>query len=111
MLRPYRGNDYGSAMRPIFALAALALAGCADSTGVMPLGGNRYIVTTQTDYMSGGMANAQRMAIRDAAAFCAGRGERVETDTTSRGIDQRWGYYDFTLQFQCAPNAPQAAGR
>jgi hypothetical protein len=85
------------------ALAALALAGCTSSTGVMPLGGDQFVVTSQTDWTSGGMGEAQRMAIRDATAFCTQRGNRVDPGETSRGVDQRYGYYDFTLRFRCVP--------
>lgn len=87
------------------ALASLALAfivaGCAATTPVLPLGGDEFTVTAQTDWMSGGAASAQSRVVERATEHCAARGKQVQPGDLTRNIDQYRGLYDFSLRFRC----------
>ncbi len=88
-------------MKPTVALIALALAGCAATTPVLPLGGDEFTVTAQTDWMSGAATTAQTRVVDSATAFCASRGQQVQPGELSRNVDQYRGLYDFSLRFRC----------
>lgn len=85
-----------------FALAGLSLmaAACGGSSGVTPLGNGEFIVTVESDYLSGGIAAAQRQAVQEATASCGAR--RLIPGEARPLLDQRAGYYAFTLRFSCA---------
>jgi len=86
--------------RIVLAATAALLAGCGGSSGVSPLGNGEFIVTVESDYLSGGMAAAQRQAIQEATAACGSR--RLIPGQAHPVLDQRAGYYAFTLRFSCA---------
>ena len=88
-------------MKLILAGALLALAGCAATTPVLPLGGGDFTVTAQTDWMSGAATSAQTRVVDSATAFCASRGQQVQPGELTRSIDQYRGLYDFSLRFRC----------
>lgn len=90
-------------MKAMLILAAGALAACASTTPVLPLGGGEYTVTAQTDWMSGGAASAQTNVVDRAAAHCAAQGQEVAPGDIARSVDQYRGLYDFTLRFRCQP--------
>jgi hypothetical protein len=87
-------------MRTIAIAALAALAGCGGSSGVTPLGGGQFLVTVETNYLTGGMAAAQAQAAQEAAAACGAR--QVVPSAAIPTLDQRNGYYAFSLRFSCA---------
>jgi hypothetical protein len=64
-------------MRTITALALLALAGCANSSGVLPLGPDTFTVSTSASPGKGGVPAAKRIAYGEARDSCAAQGLRV----------------------------------
>lgn len=56
-----------------YLLLCVALAGCVSNTGAVPLGNGEYMVTVETDVLTGGVAGAQRRAVEAATAQCGAR--------------------------------------
>lgn len=83
------------------ALAAAALAGCATTTDVMPIGGGAYMVGTN---VRGGFTTdteVKAMSIRRATAFCAGLGRQmVVVGSQSTGV-QGWSPQNAEVTFRC----------
>ena len=61
---------------PLTMIAALAVAGCAASSGILPAGPNTYIVTERFAPIRGGSAEAQRTALIEANAYCVQQGRQ-----------------------------------
>lgn len=49
------------------------LAGCVSNSGAVPLGNGEYMVTVETDALTGGVGGAQRRAVEAAAGQCGAR--------------------------------------
>jgi hypothetical protein len=58
-------------MKTLLAVTALALTGCATSSGVLPMGGGKYSIMTSASHSAGGAAAAKRNAYTEAAAACS----------------------------------------
>jgi hypothetical protein len=75
ILATAQAATWHSLAAPILAIAAsLALAGCAMSTGVIPYGPGIFLVSEMRAPVLGGAAQAQRVALSEANAFCARQG-------------------------------------
>ena len=60
----------------LMTVAAFAITGCAASSGILPAGPNTYIVTERFAPIRGGSGEAQRTALTEANAYCAGQGRQ-----------------------------------
>jgi hypothetical protein len=71
--------------RIFITITAVILAGCATSTGVVPIGGGNYSIAREDNGPTASLANIKAAAYRDANNFCAGQGKDVHingsTDT------------------------------
>ena len=56
---------------------AIMLAGCASSTGVLPVGPDTYSITTGASSARGGMAGARGTALKEAGEYCAKAGKQI----------------------------------
>jgi hypothetical protein len=96
---------------PLFCLA-LSLAGCATTTGIVPVGPDTYLVSEMRVPAVGGGPEAQRAVLAEATAFCAARGRVFAPITMRPDGDPTTPYYPtaYDATFQCEPPAPAAQG-
>ncbi len=85
---------------PLIALAALALAGCVNTTDALQTGPDTYTVSSSADGMRMA-ADARQSALRTAGRKCASLGRNIvvlnETSQPTRmGIDTT-----ITVNFRC----------
>ena len=93
---------------PLIMFAALAVTGCAASSGILPAGPNTYIVTERSAPIRGGSAEAQRTALTEANAFCLQQGRQfLPTDLETPPSRNPYGPTGYTVTFQClSPSDP-----
>lgn len=85
----------------ILATLAIGLTGCASNSGIVPVGGGRYMASTMNSMAwSGGGLKAD--LFREAAAFCEKRGKEFQLMSSS-GEDATLGgrYASAEIQFRC----------
>lgn len=87
------------------AIPALALAACAQTSGVMQLGPNTYSVVTSDEI--GGVIGAKKSGLQQAAAHCAGKGQEMvamqsKSDVRKDFVGDNIGHHDLT--FRCLPH-------
>ena len=91
------------AREPWWVPAVLALAGCAATTGVRPYGPGVFAVSEMRAPVLGGAAEAQRVAVGEASAFCAQSGRTFAPISMTPGgyPGSPYGPVDFTAVFAC----------
>ncbi len=62
----------------ILAIVALSMSGCALNSGVVPLGGDRFMITRQAATGFSGSGRLKAKAIIQAEKFCASRGKTMK---------------------------------
>lgn len=82
-------------------LGALALAGCASSSGAYQVGENTYRITASAWTSMGGQGTAKGSAIKAANATCAAKGMRPEVIGENGNAQFTQGSVDVT--FKCVP--------
>lgn len=83
-----------------FVLASL-LAGCASSTGVVPIGQNTFMIAREDNSPAASLGTLKAAAVKEAAAFCASQTkvmQVIKENDTPRSLGQ---FPQTTLQFQC----------
>lgn len=65
----------------VFAITAVGVAGCASTSSVVPIGPGTFHVSAQVAPVRGGVDAARPLALKEAAAFCASRGQQVVVKT------------------------------
>lgn len=87
---------------PFILIGFAALAGCASTTGVLPIGDGLYMSSKQ-DYSlnyHGGKVKAE--LYQEAAQFCAGQGKKVVPVTdSSRDAAMYSNYASAEIKFRC----------
>jgi len=91
-------------MKRLIVTVAAVLAGCATSSGIQSMGGDRYSITTGASPGRGGSSASKRAAYEEAAAACEKRGRQVVTvsETTNRPTFTD-GMHSTELIFDCSP--------
>jgi hypothetical protein len=91
------------------SIVAVALSGCASSSGVVKTGADRYSITVSASPGRGGVPAAKRMAYEEATAACAKQpGLSIETvDESAKSPTWTEGMAVVTLNFKCVPASPQ----
>lgn len=83
-------------------LAALALAGCANSSGVLKVGPDSYTISTSASPGKGGIPAAKRIAFEEAATACAQQGlELLALSEKSKSPTWTEGMATMELNFRC----------
>ncbi len=88
------------------------LGGCASSTGIVPTGPDTYFLSEMRAPAIGGGAEAQRVVLAEASAFCAQQGRTALTLAAGPDGDPYTPYYPtaYTATFACRlPKAGAAA--
>jgi hypothetical protein len=90
-------------MKAIAILIAMALAGCASTSGVHQAGPGMYTVTATASHGAGGSAKAKGSAYADAERQCAKSGGAVEVISEKVGAPT-WtdGMHSVDLVFRCS---------
>ena len=80
----------------------VGFAGCATSSGVLPMGGGAYTVTNSASLGAGGATAAKRNAYTEAAQQCE-RVHRTLHVLTETPVAPTWtdGLYHNTITFEC----------
>ncbi len=65
-------------IRPLFIIAALALAGCAANSGVVPSGPDSFLVSRQAATGFSGLGTLKADAMKEAGQYCAARGKTLQ---------------------------------
>ena len=93
------------------AIIPFVLAACSASSGILPAGPNAYIVTERFSPIRGGSVEAQKQALLEANAFCAGQGRQfLPTDLQTPASRNPYGPTGYSVTFQCLlPGDPMLA--
>ena len=59
----------------IYVFTFAALVGCVTGTGVIPMGAGTFMVSRQNGGPMGSLGEVKALALKDAAAFCATKGQ------------------------------------
>lgn len=81
-------------------LAAL-LAGCASTTGVVPVGQNTFMIAREDNGPAASLGALKAATFKEANAFCVGQAKAMQVtkeNDTPRSLGQ---FPQTTLQFQC----------
>jgi len=91
---------------PAIALSALA-AGCAYSTGILPIGPDTYTVSEHYAPARGGNSTAERVALTEANAFCEQRGRKFLPVNMSQPSSIAISPAGYSVTFRClSPHDP-----
>jgi hypothetical protein len=94
------------------ALAALILAGCASSTGILPAGPDTYTMSEKFAPIRGGGDEAERDTLTKADKYCADTGRVFVPNNMGQNnvANNPYGPTGYTLTFRCLlPNDPAVA--
>ena len=94
------------------ALAALTLAGCASSTGILPAGPDTYTMSEKFAPIRGGGDEAERDTLTKADKYCADMGRVFVPNNMGQNnlANNPYGPTGYTLTFRCLlPNDPAVA--
>lgn len=78
---------------------ALALSGCASSSGVFQTGPGAYRITTTAITSFGGAGKARGEGVKRANAYCAGQGKKAIVTDAASSSDITQGSSD--ISFRC----------
>ena len=99
-------------------LMAVALGGCALTSGIVPIGPGTYVLSEMRAPVRGGGAEAQRVVLAEADGFCRQQGRSLLLLDLRPDGDPRTQYWPtaFDATFQCVDGppagiAPTAAAR
>ena len=86
----------------LYIVATLALAGCANSSGVLKVGPNSYTISTSASPGKGGVPAAKRLAYEDATAACVQQDlELLTLSEKSKSPTWTEGMATMELNFRC----------
>ena len=93
------------------ALAVVAVAGCAASTGILPAGPDTYTVTERFAPVRGGATTAQQTALSEANGFCVQQGRQFSPlDMKELPSANPYGNTSYAVTFRCLlPGDPELA--
>lgn len=84
-------------------LLVLTLAGCAASSGVVPIGNDTYMVGNKAVGLGASDHDATADAYREANMFCAAMGRKIETVGTQSNIRGFARFPSAKVEFKCVP--------
>lgn len=94
-------------MKALAFAVVLVLAGCAANSGVVPMGGDAYMVSRQAATGFPGLGNLKAEALQEANQFCTSQQKAMEViQTTETSPPYLLGNYPRAeVQFRCAPKS------
>lgn len=90
-------------MKLAFFIPALALVGCATSSGVLRSGPNTFTITATASPGAGGATTAKKSAYGDASAECSRQGKAADI-VSEKVTAPTWtnGMHSIDLAFRCS---------
>ena len=85
----------------LLSIAALSIAGCAQSSGALTVGPDTYMISVQAAPARGGAGGAQAMGLKDAAAHCQTLGKQLLVINTARETVNVYGAGNSNITFRC----------
>ena len=96
-------------MKSITLLSTIFLAGCAATTGVMPIGHETYMVSHRDNGPMASLGALKAAAYQDATNFCTAKRKSLKV-IKSNDIPRSFGQFPETeVQFMCVDQAAGAA--
>lgn len=90
-------------MKRMMIAGALILAGCASTTGVVPMGNNAYMVAREDNSPGASIGAVKVAALQEAGAYCATKSQGFEV-VSSNDVPRSFGQFPQSqLQFRCVP--------
>lgn len=83
-----------------FVLMTGVLVGCATNSGVMSVGPDTYLITTEADMFRGGGSGARQVALSEAQKHCTTLGKELIV-TNMKSSPFVGGGQSFDLTFRC----------
>lgn len=92
----------------VVVLVALGSVGCASNTGVVPAGGDTYLIAKQAATGFPGLGNLKGEALQEANQYCVRDGKSMEVVNTSETKPPYLlgNYPRAEVQFRCVAKAP-----
>lgn len=82
-------------------MAALAVAGCASTTGVVPVGHNAFMIAREDNGPAASLGALKAATFKEAGAFCAAQSKTMQI-TKESDTPRSFGQFpQTTLHFQC----------
>jgi hypothetical protein len=81
--------------------AALLLAACAQSSGVMEMGPDTYSISVHAAPARGGTSGAKRIALTNANEFCRSQNKRIFVTNISSGASAHFPGGTVDVTFRC----------
>lgn len=86
----------------LIVAAALALAGCASSTGVVPAGKDQFMIAREDNGPAASLGAIKAKVLQEATAFCAGKGQTMQI-VRENDVPRSFGQFpQTTLYFACS---------
>lgn len=88
-------------MKKLIFLAAVSLAGCASTTGVISAGKDQYMIAREDNGPAASLGAIKAKVFKEAGAFCAGQGKVMQI-TKENDVPRSFGQFPQTsVQFTC----------
>lgn len=88
-------------MKLIYLSAALLVAGCASTTGVVSMGNDTYMIAREDNGPAASLGAIKAATLKEAGAFCSSQGKSMQV-TKENDTPRSFGQFpQTTLQFQC----------
>ena len=87
----------------LIVLMGILVAGCATSTGVIPMGQNTYMVSNRSMAPGASLGAAKAAVLVEAKDFCQSKGNDFKTLNTT-DVPRSFGQMpEAAIQFECVP--------
>jgi|SRR5450432_3052268 len=94
----------GASMCGAIAAAISLVAGCASTSGVVPLGGDTYLISRSEKGFDTTGSRVKADSLKEANQFCASKGKQLEvTKATDRDMVPFKSDAQAEIEFRCVP--------
>ncbi|MES2017000.1 MAG: hypothetical protein V4484_10940 [Pseudomonadota bacterium] len=88
-------------MKKFFVVCTVLIAGCASTTGVVPMGKDTYMIAREDNSPAASLGAIKAATFKEAGAFCGGQGKTMQV-TKESDTPRSFGQFpQTTLQFIC----------
>lgn len=88
-------------MKKIIFIGAIALTGCASTSGVVPIGKDTFMIAREDNGPAASLGAIKAATFKEAAAYCAAQGKTmnlIKESDTPRSFGQ---FPQTNIQFSC----------
>lgn len=91
-------------MKVFLILFTMALAGCASSSGVVPMGGDAFLVSRSEKGFDTTGSRVKAVALKEANEFCSSKGKTIEIiKATQKDMAPFQSDAQAEVEFKCVP--------